>query len=89
MPQSRHVCGEGYDWREKLSVLSTPTLVLHGERDALPAAAALELVELLPRARHALLPDAGHMPFREAPERFFGVVDAFLAAPSTGPPRPT
>jgi proline iminopeptidase len=80
---------EGYDWRHELSVLSTPTLVLHGERDALPAAVALELVELLPRARHAFLPDAGHMPFWEAPERFFGVVDAFLAAPSTGPPRPT
>ena len=79
---------EGYDWTEQLRVLSTPTLVLHGERDALPAAVALELVRLLPRARHALLPDAGHMPFWEAPERFFSVVDAFLAAPSTGPPRP-
>jgi proline iminopeptidase len=80
---------EGYDWREQLRVLSTPTLVIHGERDALPAAVALELVELLPRARHALLPNAGHMPFWEAPERFFGVVDAFLAAPTTGPPRPS
>jgi proline iminopeptidase len=78
---------EGYDWRERLRALSVPTLVIHGERDALPAAVALELSELLPRARHALLPDAGHMPFWEAPERFFDVAGSFLAAPSTGPPR--
>jgi proline iminopeptidase len=82
-----HLRREGYDWRERLRALSVPTLVIHGERDALPAAVALELSELLPRARHALLPDAGHMPFWEAPERFFDVTGSFLAAPSTGPPR--
>lgn len=78
---------EGYDWRERLRALSVPTLVIHGERDALPAAVALELSELLPRARLALLPGAGHMPFWEAPARFFDVAGSFLAAPSTGPPR--
>jgi proline iminopeptidase len=80
---------EGYDWRERLRALSVPTLVIHGERDALPAAVALELSELLPRARLALLPDAGHMPFWEAPKRFFDEAGSFLAAPSTGPPRTT
>jgi proline iminopeptidase len=79
---------EGYDWTEQLRALSAPTFVLHGERDALPAAIALELSTLLPRARHVLLPAAGHMPFWEAPERFFSLVGSFLAAPSTGPPRP-
>jgi len=78
---------EGYDWREQLRALSVPTLVIHGERDALPAAVALEWSELLPRARPALLPGAGHMPFWEAPVRFFDVAGSFLAAPSTGPPR--
>jgi proline iminopeptidase len=78
---------EGYDWREQLRALSVPTLVIHGERDALPAAVALEWSELLPRARPALLPGAGHMPFWEAPARFFDVAGSFLAAPSTGPPR--
>jgi proline iminopeptidase len=80
---------EGYDFREELRALSATVLVLHGERDALPAAVAIELSELLPHARHVLLPDAGHMPFWEAPERFFTVVDDFLATPSTGPPRPS
>ena len=83
-----HLRREGYDFRELLRALSAPTLVIHGERDALPAAVALELSELLPRARHVLLPDAGHMPFWEAPERFFRLVGDFLDAPATGPPRP-
>jgi proline iminopeptidase len=82
-----HLRRMGYDWRDQLRALSVPTLVLHGERDALPASVALELSELLPRARHALLPDAGHMPFWEAPVRFFEAAGSFLAAPSTGPPR--
>jgi proline iminopeptidase len=81
-----HLRREGYDFREPLRALSAPTLVIHGERDALPAAVALELSELLPRARHVLLPDAGHMPFWEAPERFFTLVGDFLDAPTTGPP---
>jgi proline iminopeptidase len=78
---------EGYDWTEILRALSVPTLVIHGERDALPASVALELSELLPRARHVLIPDAGHMPFWEAPVRFFGLVDDFLGA-LPPPPRP-
>ena len=82
-----HLRRAGYDWRGQLRALSVPTLVLHGERDALPASVALELSELLPRARHALLPNAGHMPFWEAPTRFFEAAGSFLAAPSTGPPR--
>lgn len=72
---------EGYDWRERLRAVSAPTLVIHGERDALPPSVALELSALLPRSRHALIPDAGHMPFWEAPQHFFGVVGDFLASP--------
>jgi proline iminopeptidase len=75
---------EGYDWRERLRALSTPVLVIHGERDALPVAVSLELVELLPRALHTLLPDAGHMPFWEAPALFFDAVTAFLDASTAG-----
>jgi proline iminopeptidase len=82
-----HLRREGYDWRDQLRALSASVLVLHGERDALPSAVALELSALLPRARHILLPNAGHMPFWEAPDPFFHAVDAFLTVPTTGPPR--
>ena len=71
---------EGYDWRAQLRALLTPTLVLHGEGDALPPSVANELAQLLPRARLSLIPSAGHMPFWEAPQRFFSEVDAFLAS---------
>jgi proline iminopeptidase len=78
---------EGYDWRPALRALSTPTLVLHGEHDALDSAVAFELAELLPRATVVLLPDAGHMPFWEAPRRFFSLVSDFLTASPSGLPR--
>ena len=77
---------EGYDWREPLRALFTPTLVLHGEGDALPTSVATELAGVLPRARLSLIPAAGHMPFWEAPQRFFSEVDAFLATGASAPP---
>jgi proline iminopeptidase len=75
---------EGYDWRARLSALSMPTLVIHGEDDALPAAVSAELAALLPRAERVLVPHSGHMPFWEAPEVFFPAVESFLAAPLSG-----
>ena len=78
---------EGYDWSDRLRALSAPTLVIHGERDALPPVVAYQLAELLPNAQLALIPNAGHMPFWEAPERFFTLADSFLRHGSTLPPR--
>jgi proline iminopeptidase len=72
--------GEGYDWRDRLRAISTPTLVMHGERDLLPARVAGEIAALLRNSRVELIPDAGHMPFWEAPERFFALVEEFLAS---------
>ena len=72
----------GYDWRDQLRALTVPVLVLHGERDALPPSVALDLAGVLPRARHTVIPDAGHMPFWEAPVPFFAAVESFLTARS-------
>lgn len=71
---------EGYDWRERVRALSVPTLVIHGEEDALPVSVAHALGALLPRATLRLVPGAGHMPFWEAPETFFPLVESFLSA---------
>lgn len=73
---------EGYDWSAALRALSHPALVIHGERDALPPDVSADWLAILPRARRVLLPDCGHMPFWEAPQRFFATVEAFLTAPS-------
>lgn len=76
---------EGYDWTDRLRALSVPTLVIHGEADALPVSVAHELAKLLPRATLEIIPDAGHMPFLEAPRRFFDLVERFLGGASPPP----
>ena len=73
---------EGYDWRAELRALRVPTLVIHGEEDLLPVTVAREIAATLPDARLELVGGAGHMPFWEAPERFFVLVERFLSAPS-------
>ena len=70
---------DGYDWSSLVRAVHTTTLVIHGERDLLPPLAARELVALLPKSRLSLIPEAGHMPFWERPEDFFGLVDSFLS----------
>lgn len=76
---------EHYDWRAGLRALSVPTLVIHGEQDALPPAVSSDIASLLQHSRRILLPDSGHMPFWEAPESFFPQVDSFLDAPTLPP----
>ncbi|HVX39734.1 MAG TPA: alpha/beta hydrolase [Gemmatimonadaceae bacterium] len=70
--------GEGYDWRERLRALSVPTLVIHGEADALPLAVSVDNTYILANARRAVVPSSGHMPFWEAPERCFALIESFL-----------
>jgi proline iminopeptidase len=70
---------EGYDWRDLMRGLRVPTIVIHGEADLLPASVAEETAGTIEGARLLLIPGAGHMPFWEAPEHFFGAVDAFLS----------
>ena len=76
---------DGYDWRDRLRALSLPTLVIHGEEDALPLSVSTELTALLPRSHGQVIPHSGHMPFWEAPDVFFPIVDSFLAAPALSP----
>lgn len=69
---------EGYDWRAQLGAVSVPTLVIHGDSDPLPAAISSDLAYLLPNARREVVPSCGHMPFWEAPDQFFALIDGFL-----------
>lgn len=69
----------GYDWRERLRALSAPTLVIHGQQDPLPPLAEPRVKSyILPTAQAVVVPSSGHMPFWEAPVRFFSLIESFL-----------
>jgi proline iminopeptidase len=70
---------EGFDWREPASRIRARTLLLHGMSDMIPVAQAERTAATIPNAQLRLIPDAGHMPFWEQPELFFGMVEEFLA----------
>lgn len=67
-----------YDWRQAMAKVEAPTLVLHGEKDWLPVAAAREWAATMPNARLFVMRGYGHFPYMEAPEPFFATVDQFL-----------
>jgi proline iminopeptidase len=67
-----------YDWRHELGNISVPVLVIHGELDPLPVETSEQIASTIPAATHAVIPDAGHMPFWEAPDVFFPTVQQFL-----------
>jgi proline iminopeptidase len=67
-----------YDWRHELHNISVPTLVVHGELDPLPVETSRQIASAIPAAKHVVIPDAGHMPFWEAPDVFFPTVEEFL-----------
>lgn len=51
------------DLRHRLSQITQPTLIMHGEADAIvPVAAAQMLAQALPNATLVTLPGAGHVP---------------------------
>lgn len=69
-----------FDLRERLPTLSgTPSLVLHGEDDAIPIEAARTTAELIGAEFHPV-PRCGHVPYVEAHQEFVRVVGGFLTA---------
>jgi proline iminopeptidase len=67
----------GYDWTARVRSLSTPTIVIHGAEDPLPLAQASD-DSYIRGARVSVVPASGHMPFWEAPARFFDLIESFL-----------
>ena len=73
------------DWTRPARLLgsvSTPTLVVHGERDKpVPVSHARSVVEAMPNARLELIPDGGHRPDIRSPEVVNPLLQAFLVSP--------
>lgn len=77
---NRLVMGSYGDWdiRAQLRSLDIPTLILHGEEEAIPMDLVEEWTTALPRATLIKVPRAAHFPYAERPDVVWPVVEEFL-----------
>ena len=69
-----------WDLRDRLRRLDVPTLVVHGEQEAIPMDLVEEWVSSLPHARLVRVPKAAHFTYAERPELVWPEVERFLVA---------
>jgi pimeloyl-ACP methyl ester carboxylesterase len=67
------------DYGSYFDELALPTLVTHGDSDSLTSPLAAENIARRLRGKLSIYPNCGHMPFREAPERFNHELAEFAA----------
>ncbi|MBT8484795.1 MAG: alpha/beta hydrolase [Phycisphaerales bacterium] len=70
--------GRRHDYRNALSAVTAPTLVIHGANDIQPDASSRAYVEALPNATLRVIEGAGHFVFEEQAEAFAEAVAEFL-----------
>jgi proline iminopeptidase len=69
----------GYDLMPKLAALQIPTLVIWGDHDFIPAAAAAHIAGAIPQARLVTIARCGHFSYLECPADVRRVIDDFFA----------
>ena len=68
-----------YDFRDRLSRIACPTLVIWGREDMLvPARDADEYARVIPNARKVVFEDTGHSPMMERPQTYNDCLAEFL-----------
>jgi pimeloyl-ACP methyl ester carboxylesterase len=68
-----------YDFRDRLSEIRSPTLIVWGENDSVvPVRDAEEYERLIPDSRKVVMEDTGHVPMAERPARFNDLLLDFL-----------
>jgi proline iminopeptidase len=67
-----------WNWTADLAAVKAPTLIIHGEEDAIPMAMVSEWVTALPNARIIRLPRTAHFPHAEQPKIVFPAIETFL-----------
>jgi len=66
-------------FKERLSDIKVPVLVITGDDDRIVSLEASEkIADEISHAELKVIPDAGHLPHEEAPEKFLEVVNNFL-----------
>lgn len=69
------------DLTARLGEIRCPTLVVHGAKDPIIAAAeGAALARAIAGARHVEIPGCGHYLYREAPDALHAAIDSFLEA---------
>jgi pimeloyl-ACP methyl ester carboxylesterase len=70
-----------YDFRDRLSDVEVPTLIVWGRQDKIvPVGGAHEYERLIAGSRKEIFEDTGHVPMIERPHRFNALLEEFLAA---------
>jgi len=69
-----------WDFRAGLAVVTAPTLVLHGEEEAIPMDLVEEWTTALPHATLIRVPQASHFPYVERPDLVWPAIEKFLAS---------
>ena len=67
-----------WDIRAQLRTLAVPTLVIHGEQEAIPMDLVEEWVTSLPNATLVKVPRAAHFAYAERPDVVWPAIEAFL-----------
>jgi pimeloyl-ACP methyl ester carboxylesterase len=67
-----------WDFRPLLARITSPALVVEGEKTNVPLEATRAWSELLPNSKLVLIPKAGHVHFIEQPAAFRKVANRFL-----------
>lgn len=68
----------GYDKSRELMQIQTPTLVVHGNQDFIPAWSSAKIAEYLPHGEYFALDECGHFSYIEKPQELFEKIQNFL-----------
>jgi proline iminopeptidase len=67
-----------WDFRAALAKVAAPTLILHGETDAIPMDLVAEWTTAMPAAILVKVPGASHFPYVERPDLVWPAIERFL-----------
>jgi proline iminopeptidase len=68
-----------WDFRPGLAAVKAPTLIIHGEEEAIPMDLVEEWTAALPSATLVKVPGASHFPYVERPDLVWPAIERFLA----------